>query len=308
MNQGDEPQTSISPAIATDTVKQILHVAPSSSATLQPIAQIIAPVNIDTAAEAFQKFDQFKKRILTANDVVDIQGKLYLKKSAWTKWALVCNVSDRLVSYERVPAEGRDAEGGFYYRVVWEAFHQPTGRSSVGTGITSSREKKAWAHEEHDIFATACTRAKNRAVSNLVGGGEVSAEEMISEVDAKLTTTESEPAESTSDAEPGQTLAEYPLTYKRDAVGIVKIDSEHSRAIFLPEKSVREDSAPVRGFLVPRILEPMKTKHGLQHTLNVRDGFLESFTITPLPTPEQLDELMTGTAWAFAKGSEANSR
>ena len=32
---------------------------------------------------------------------------------------------------------------------------------------------------EHDVYATAHTRAKNRAISDLVGGGEVSAEEML---------------------------------------------------------------------------------------------------------------------------------
>jgi hypothetical protein len=298
-----------------DTDKPTVHVMPSPSPAIVAVTDIVSPVDIDKAADAFQKFDQFKKRILTANDVVDIQGKLYLKKSAWTKWALVCNVSDRLVSYERVPAEGRDAEEGFYYRIVWEAFHQPTGRSSVGTGITSSREKKSWAHEEHDIFATACTRAKNRAVSNLVGGGEVSAEEMVADVEPGPATSENNvvrsaqpvPAQdSLSDAEHGQALMEYPLTYKKETVGVVKIDSEHSRAIFVPEKSVREDSAPVRGFLVPRILEPLKTKHGLQHALQARDGLLESFTVTPLPAPDQLDELMTGAAWTFAKASDTN--
>ena len=34
---------------------------------------------------------------------------------------------------------------------------------------------------EHDILATAETRAKNRAISDLVGGGSVSAEEITKE-------------------------------------------------------------------------------------------------------------------------------
>ncbi len=52
----------------------------SASTALLTAADIIAPIDIDKAAEAFRKFDQFKKRILNANDVVDIQGKLYLKR------------------------------------------------------------------------------------------------------------------------------------------------------------------------------------------------------------------------------------
>ena len=142
------------------------------------MADIVAPLDIDMLSTAFKKLQEFKEQLLTPNDWVDIQGKRFLKKSAWRKWALACGVSDKLISYERVPAEGRDKDGNFYYRVVFEAFHLPTGRSSVGTAIAARSEKKNWAHEEHDIFALACTRAKNRAIADLVGGGEVSAEEV----------------------------------------------------------------------------------------------------------------------------------
>ena len=142
------------------------------------MVEIVAPLDINRLAEAFKKFQQFKERLLIPSDWVDIQGKRFLRKSAWRKWALACGVSDRLISYERVPVEGRDIDGNFYYRVVVEAFHLPTGRSSVGTAIAARSEKKNWAHEEHDIFALACTRAKNRAIADLVGGGEVSAEEV----------------------------------------------------------------------------------------------------------------------------------
>ena len=142
------------------------------------MADIVAPLDIDMLSTAFKKLQEFKEQLLTPNDWVDIQGKRFLKKSAWRKWALACGVSDKLISYERVPAEGRDKDCNFYYRVVVEAFHLPTGRSSVGTAIAARSEKKNWAHEEHDIFALACTRAKNRAIADLVGGGEVSAEEV----------------------------------------------------------------------------------------------------------------------------------
>lgn len=144
-----------------------------------PMVEIVAPLDIDRLAEAFKKFQQFKERLLDKdNDIVMIGDKPYLKKSAWRKWALACGVSDELISQERVPAIGKDPENGFYYRVVVRAFHLPTGRSTVGTAIASRAEKKNWAHEEHDIFALACTRAKNRAIADLVGGGEISAEEI----------------------------------------------------------------------------------------------------------------------------------
>jgi hypothetical protein len=273
-------------------------------------------VDIDKAAEAFQKFDQFKKRILTPNDVVDIQGKLYLKKGAWTKWALVCNVSDRLVSYDRVPPEGKDDDGGFYYRVVWEAFHQPTGRSSVGTGITSSQEKKSWAHEEHDIFATACTRAKNRAVSNLVGGGEVSAEEMTSDGGAVApTNSSSEKSVGTtkpmlgegplSETETGQAETEYPLQYAGKNVGLARVYRERNQILFIPDKPFRSDAGPIVNFLVPKVLEATKKKHPeFGYNLRVKDGIVEAVVVQPIPLVETFDDLLGAMAWAFQKGSE----
>jgi hypothetical protein len=132
-------------------------------------------------AEAFKTFQDFKQRLLTKDDSVIIDGKQYLKKNAWRKYAMACNVSDEIVSLERVPTQGKDEEGSFLYRIAVRAFHQTSGRCSTGVAIASKKEKNNWCHEEHDIFALAHTRAKNRAIADLVGGGEVSAEEMTAE-------------------------------------------------------------------------------------------------------------------------------
>jgi hypothetical protein len=141
-------------------------------------ADIVAPLDIPKIAEAFRKFEEFKQRLLTEQDYLKTQPRAYIKKAGWRKWALACNVSDRLVSQKRIPAVGKDPENGFYYRIVVEAFHTSTGRTSTGVAIASSKEKARWAHEEHDVYALAHTRAKNRAISDLIGGGEISAEEI----------------------------------------------------------------------------------------------------------------------------------
>jgi len=140
--------------------------------------EIIAPLDLDKLKSAFAKFQAFKESLLTPDDYVQIGNKTYLKKSAWRKWSLACSVSDRLISLERVPAHGLDDKGHFYYRVIVEAYHQATNRTASGLAIASSSEKPKWAHIEHDCLTLAHTRAKNRAISDLVGGGEVSAEEM----------------------------------------------------------------------------------------------------------------------------------
>jgi hypothetical protein len=149
----------------------------------QPLVEIVAPINVERLAEAFKTFQEFKQRLLTKDDSVTIAGRQYLKKSAWRKWALACGVSDEIVSFDRVPAQGKDQDGTFAYRVVVRAFHEKSGRSSAGVAVASKKEKNNWSHEEHDIFTLAHTRAKNRAIADLVGGGEVSAEEMTSDME-----------------------------------------------------------------------------------------------------------------------------
>jgi hypothetical protein len=59
----------------------------------------------------------------------------------------------------------------------------PSGRFAEGSGRCSIDESRfktpsGRAKAEHDIAATAVTRATNRAISNLVGFGQVSAEEV----------------------------------------------------------------------------------------------------------------------------------
>ncbi len=147
----------------------------------EPPIEIVAPVDDELLVENWKRLERFKQRVLTRDDYVTIAGRIYLKKSAWRKWEFACGVSDEIISFDRVPTQGKDPDGSFTYRVVVRAFHQRSGRSSVGVAAASTSEKRDWGHEEHDVFTLAHTRAKNRAIADLVGGGEVSAEEMTSD-------------------------------------------------------------------------------------------------------------------------------
>lgn len=60
----------------------------------------------------------------------------------------------------------------------------PNGRTMMGYGNCSASERN-FAHPDHDIPSTAWTRAINRAVSDLIGWGEVSAEELLDGGEAK---------------------------------------------------------------------------------------------------------------------------
>jgi hypothetical protein len=101
------------------------------------------------------------------------EKRRFLKRSGWRKIAFWFGLDLQIISSE----VERDANGNpLRARVIARATH-PNGRRSDGDGYCSIRER-GFSKPENDIPATAATRAINRAISNLVGMGDVSAEEV----------------------------------------------------------------------------------------------------------------------------------
>lgn len=102
------------------------------------------------------------------------------KKSAFRKLALFYGVSTDLVSKEKTLKEG----GGFVWTYrVRASITSKDGRvrSVTQEGSCDSKEMERGGQNtriEHDSASTALTRATNRAISDLIGFGQVSAEEM----------------------------------------------------------------------------------------------------------------------------------
>ena len=142
---------------------------PTGEMVLVPVQPLFTP---EQAAEALRKFERLKKEVLVRDDYQTIAGKQYIKKSGFRRIALCFNLSDRIVEQERTDRE----DGTFTWRIIVEA-RADNGRVCNGVAICDSAERN-FAHLEHDVYATAHTRAKNRAISDMVAGGVVSAEEM----------------------------------------------------------------------------------------------------------------------------------
>lgn len=121
--------------------------------------------------EHFKRFQELKRKLLDKNDTVRIQNKDFVKRSGWQKIALAFNISTKIVKEER-----EEHVDYFVFR-IWVEAKAPNGRTTVGDGACSSKERN-FAHIEHDVYATAHTRAESRAISNIVGSGEISAEEI----------------------------------------------------------------------------------------------------------------------------------
>ena len=114
------------------------------------------------------------------------------KKSAWRKLAKAFNISDEKIC-DRIIRDENHQIISAYFEVKAIL---PNGRYSVGIGDCSIFDKvnsndaempsnfelrKRFTNAEHDVISTAHTRAKSRAISDLIGAGEVSSEEVDSE-------------------------------------------------------------------------------------------------------------------------------
>lgn len=181
------------------------EIKPAESNTLiQPAS------DAESVAALYEKFEEMKGEILDfSTDIQEISGNNHINKSGWRKIATAFNLSVETVE------ESRDVVDGVVVYTVKARAVAPNGKSATGVAKCASNEsnhmetlgdsenavEKAtdkavsdsdvlkidgkWRRllepkevNDHNIYATAATRAKNRAISDCVGGGEVSAEEI----------------------------------------------------------------------------------------------------------------------------------
>lgn len=104
--------------------------------------------------------------------MMTIQGRSFRKKSYWRA---VCTAFNLTVELHQETMEVLD--GVLVVLVMYKAT-APNGRVAFGDGACTAKEKRSGQDSIHNVRSHAHTRAFNRAVSNLVGFGEVSAEEV----------------------------------------------------------------------------------------------------------------------------------
>jgi len=128
-----------------------------------------AKATMDALQEAMQA-------LLTEEDYATIAGKKSRKRTAFTKLRRAFSISVDLI--DGAWDDLGDDEFGFS-ATVRASF--PDGRSEIGDGYCDSIEMSGGniAASRHNVRAKAVTRAKNRATADLLGTGEVSAEEYM---------------------------------------------------------------------------------------------------------------------------------
>ena len=112
--------------------------------------------------------------MLDKNDWQEIRGKKFPRRSAWRKLSVAYGISYTIIDRQM----HRDENGNLMSAEFVVRATAPNGRHSDGWGSCAVSERNAGHKANHDIPATAETRAKNRAAADLFGMGTVSAEEV----------------------------------------------------------------------------------------------------------------------------------
>lgn len=140
---------------------------------------VMPAMSIDDALEQWDQYQALKTKVGKAEDFQEIKGKAHPKKSFVRKAQRFFGVSCRITRDE----PWADLDGkviGWTCSVM--ATHQGSGLYQEADGSCEFAEKKGHGQATlHNVRSHALTRAKNRAILDLVGFGEVSAEEIIQE-------------------------------------------------------------------------------------------------------------------------------
>jgi len=124
-------------------------------------------------------YDAACTALLGPNDIQVESGRSFKKKSAWRKLARYFGISTTVIEHsERYLVDETTGESVFLATCTVRGT-APWGQSSDAAGACATDEESGRRKISiADAIATAETRAANRATSNLVAMGEVSAEEM----------------------------------------------------------------------------------------------------------------------------------
>jgi hypothetical protein len=151
------------------------------------VSRGISPVmKPEEAKKLSAEYQALIKSVADKGDFTKIGPKMHPNKQFANKLARFFGLSVEIVKAEKENATKRTSlpngqikdEAYFVWHIVARAT-APNGQYRDGDGHCATSERN-FAHYHHDVYAQAVTRAKNRAILELVGMGEVSEEEIVS--------------------------------------------------------------------------------------------------------------------------------
>lgn len=143
----------------------------SEALAVRDEADALMPVSMGTTFHAYKAMQTEIDKAMP-DQIMTIQGRQFRKKGYWRAVRAAFSLKVWCVSEERI-----EAGGEWGYSALYRAEGR-NGMSADGDGVCMATEKAERQRTVHNVRSHAHTRAFNRAVSNLVGFGEVSAEEV----------------------------------------------------------------------------------------------------------------------------------
>jgi hypothetical protein len=146
----------------------------SALTVVEPTPQTIVEADPAQAVSALENYRQIQAALDKSmpDCIMEIGDKKFRKKVYWRAIATAFNLELELKE------EHREEIGGDWGYLVTYRATAGNGRTCDGDGACFASEKRGDVATVHNVRAHAHTRAKNRAISDLVGFGEVSAEEV----------------------------------------------------------------------------------------------------------------------------------
>lgn len=220
--------------IPSDIVHHDAALVPArSESSLIALAGSVADI---VAAQA--AYQEVCRALLDSSDIQMIGQKEFKKKSAWRKLGVAFGVSTQILT----TTHERNERGRIVRTEVVARATAPNGRFAEGIGACDLYERccepetcnklefwedsgRATGHKhcaefpcktahfsnpQHDIPATAATRATNRAAADLFGMGEVSAEEMPDAVGVRAQDNADQPFQASTNTHEARNAARGP--------------------------------------------------------------------------------------------------
>jgi hypothetical protein len=158
------------------------HAKSEDALVVQQPVSVMPVVSGAEFAEQFKAYKALQKSIDESmpEEIMRIQGKPYRKKRYWQALRAAFNLTVECVHDERVELTLDDGSVDWGWNVRYRATASSGAAFMDGDGSCFASEKTGGRLRatEHNVRAHAHTRAQNRAISGLVGFGEVSADEM----------------------------------------------------------------------------------------------------------------------------------
>jgi len=266
--------------------------------------------------DAFGEYQQIQVALDHAlpDCIMEIRGKKFRKKNYWRAIATAFNLD---VTCESEKLERLSDDWG--YIVTYRAT-APNGRSTTGDGATFASEKTVYAKDWsggkgrvrldadgvpvvdviatrdnqtiHNVRGHAHTRAFNRAVSNLVGFGEVSAEEMQRERES------GEPRDVTpQQQQPVLGLPVSPAAKRPDTIS----DPQRKRLLAITYQL--GETAGLKREQIESEVKAVMSRHGYTHTKEIKrdeyDAIIDEASKILRGYAEPSDEANAAAAEAF---------